>query len=387
MTYEEVKEYFTSRGCTLLTDHYEGIRTKLKYKAQCGHIVELPFVVFKQGKSLLCRKCNPNYHRVKKISIEELKKEYEDNGCVLLSKEYKGAKGYLDYICQCGHKHTMQYYCFKRGQGRKCPACSGNKKKTIDEVRRIFESKGCKLLSSEYKWNRQKVSYIAKCGHRNTIKASAFFEGEGVLCPACAKKEAHNKNKKYTAEDQRKILESKGCKLITPSKTTNDKMVYYAQCGHKHSMRIEYFLNGNGCLCPNCYTKNTSIGELIVKEVLDELGIKYQRQFKIFTGSKNFQRLDFYLPDFGVAVEYNGIQHYQVTPFFHRKNEVSSLQYQQEKDLMKLRHCQKHGIRIIYIDGRNWSQKRMVNGDLKAFIKGLFVNEGFVDNQMEFDFS
>lgn len=223
------------------------------------------------------------------------------------------------------------------------------------------------------------MEYIAKCGHRHSIRASAFFEGEGVLCPLCAMRKRCDESVKYSYEDQMRIMEDSGCKLISPARTTKDKMEYYAQCGHKHSMGIEYFLKGHGLLCPNCYIKRTSIGELVVKEVLDEFGIKYQRQFKIATGRRNFQRLDFYLPDFGVAIEYNGVQHYEENSFFHREKDGSSFKYQQEKDLMKLRYCQQHGIRVLYIDGRRWSQKKMINGDLKSFIEGLFVNEGFRD--------
>lgn len=311
-------------------------------------------------------------------SVREL---FREKGCELLTDTITSTTQDLDYICKCGHRNTIQLYRFKRGQGIECPTCVGNKKKTIDEVSGFFEKNGCILLTKEYKWNRQKVDYIAQCGHRHTIKVSAFYEGEGRKCPACVMRENHEKRIRYTAEQQADILRKRGCVLIKPCRTTNDKMVYIAQCGHKHEMRIEYFLKGFGFVCDKCTLKRTSVGEIVVKDVLDSLGIKYERQFKIKTSDCNFQRLDFYLPDFGVAIEYNGRQHYEADAYYNRVGK--GYEYQKNRDLQKLRYCQEHGIRMIYIDGRRWSQKRMINGDLRSFVEWLCVNEGFVRNKKE----
>lgn len=206
-SYDEVKSLFEKSGCTLLSKSYGGFRDRLKYIAKCGHESTISFSVFKNGRGIYCKKCSPKRKAEKKeTSIEKLRKEYEANGCKLLSDKYEGCNAKLRYVCQCGHEHSMPYYCFHRGQGRKCPSCVGNKKKNIDDVRKIFSDNGCKLLTKEYKWNRQKVEYIAQCGHKHTIKASAFFEGEGRKCPKCAREEVESRKRKYSKNSRNRFL-------------------------------------------------------------------------------------------------------------------------------------------------------------------------------------
>lgn len=65
-------------------------------------------------------------------------------------------------------------------------------------------------------------------------------------------------------------------------------------------------LNGNGC--PIC---NESKGEKEIRRYLKDKNIKYKSQ-KTFDDCKYKQKLqfDFYLPEYNLCIEYNGIQHY-----------------------------------------------------------------------------
>ena len=64
------------------------------------------------------------------------------------------------------------------------------------------------------------------------------------------------------------------------------------------------------------------------------------------TGSN--MELDMYNKDLGIACEYNGKQHYQYLPYFHRKGE-SDFKAQQERDNLKRRVCKKLGVFLIEI--------------------------------------
>ena len=375
-TIEDVRAIFMARHCTLLSTTYNGNDTILDYIARCGHRKQIRAISLFKGQGDCCKKCNPKYHHIKMIPISTLKEEYSSAGCRLISTEYAGVKSDLEYICKCGHKHKMPYYCFHRGQGRLCPKCSGNQKKTLLEVQEFFQKEGCRLISREYKWNRQNLIYIAQCGHEHIIKASAFFEGEGRLCPKCQDKITREKTRKYSVEQQRSILAKENCTLISPAKTTNDKMRYIASCGHETSMSIYYFLTGYGRVCKNCYQKTDSIGESIIKTVLDTYHIQYKAQYQIKT--KGIQRIDFFLPQYNVAIEYNGRQHYEEVNFFVSVNKQSTLEYQRQRDERKREYCREHGIRLIEIDGRKWSQKRMADGSLYGYIEGLCINEGWI---------
>lgn len=375
-TIEDVRAIFMARHCTLLSTTYNGNKTVLDYIARCGHRKQIRAMSFFMGQGDYCKKCNPKYHHIKMIPISTIKEEYSSAGCKLLSTEYDGVRSDLEYICQCGHKHKMPYYCFHRGQGRLCPKCAGSQKKTIEEVREIFKKEGCQLISTTYKWNRQKLTYIARCGHQHTIKASAFFEGEGRLCPICQDKINRVNSRKYSESQQRIMLEKYNCRLLIAAPTTNDKMKYIASCGHETSMSIYYFLAGYGHVCKNCYKRNNSVGESIIKQVLDKHHIPYNVQYPIKT--KGIQRFDFYLPRYNVAIEYNGKQHYEAIAYFNSLKKQSSFEYQQQRDERKRQYCRDHGIKLIEIDGRNWSQQAMIDGSLYGFVEGIFINEGWI---------
>ena len=80
-------------------------------------------------------------------------------------------------------------------------------------------------------------------------------------------------------------------------------------------------------------------------------------------GSFNLE-LDCYNPELGLAVEYNGIQHYKFTPFFHRNKEA--FLNQKYRDDMKRRICKDVGVRLIevpytvkYEDLKNFLYKKI----------------------------
>jgi hypothetical protein len=57
--------------------------------------------------------------------------------------------------------------------------------------------------------------------------------------------------------------------------------------------------------------------------------------------------IDMYCQQLNLACEYNGRQHYEYTPRFH-KSEADFL-YQKEKDAMKARSCKEHGVTLISV--------------------------------------
>lgn len=57
--------------------------------------------------------------------------------------------------------------------------------------------------------------------------------------------------------------------------------------------------------------------------------------------------VDMYNEELKLAVEYNGAQHYQFTPKYHRSE--LDFQYQQEKDALKVARCKEQGIQLIVV--------------------------------------
>lgn len=61
-----------------------------------------------------------------------------------------------------------------------------------------------------------------------------------------------------------------------------------------------------------------SKGEQLIKSILENENVRYQQE-KVFTDLRNGKmRFDFFLPEFGILLEWDGIQHFQQIPKFHR---------------------------------------------------------------------
>ena len=111
------------------------------------------------------------------------------------------------------------------------------------------------------------------------------------------------------------------------------------------SQKPNSHLNGRGC--PNC---NQSNGEKTIKKFLTEYNIKFKHQ-KTFKKCvyKYVLRFDFYLPDYNLCIEYNGIQHYTPIEFF---GGLKKFQINKERFEIKLNFCEKNeiGLEIIKYD-------------------------------------
>lgn len=90
------------------------------------------------------------------------------------------------------------------------------------------------------------------------------------------------------------------------------------------------------------------VSEMILGEILKAICQSHNvtlNHLKKFTWLKR-QHLDFYIPEWGVGIEYMGEQHYHQIDFFGGK---ISLQRTRERDLRKKILCSTHKIPIIYI--------------------------------------
>ena len=69
------------------------------------------------------------------------------------------------------------------------------------------------------------------------------------------------------------------------------------------------------------------------------------------TGTRGSQRLDGYWHDLNLAVEYHGMQHFEMVSYFHR-NDESNFRRQVERDEKKRAACREHGVDLIEVPYR-----------------------------------
>ena len=90
-----------------------------------------------------------------------------------------------------------------------------------------------------------------------------------------------------------------------------------------------------------------SKGEQLIKSILENENVRYQQE-KVFTDLRNGKmRFDFFLPEFGILLEWDGIQHFQQIPRFHRTRQ--EFNHAKQNDRYKNSFALAHGYRLYRI--------------------------------------
>lgn len=130
------------------------------------------------------------------------------------------------------------------------------------------------------------------------------------------------------------------CIFLEEYKGTNNLVLIESKkCHHQFKVRPADILS-NPFYCPIC---NSSIGEKRILYWLEENKIEYYRQYSII----NNYKIDFYLPQQNLFIEYNGIQHYE--PIKHFGGENKFIQ-QQIRDQKVRAYCQSNNINLLEIN-------------------------------------
>lgn len=64
---------------------------------------------------------------VKGFTYEEVNNYFDQNGCVLLSREYINNRTKLEFICSCGHKRISPLFAVKLYEQFRCKSCTKNR--------------------------------------------------------------------------------------------------------------------------------------------------------------------------------------------------------------------------------------------------------------------
>lgn len=182
-----------------------------------------------------------------------------------------------------------------------------------------------------YEKNNKHVSVTCKIHGDFLVTPNHFLSGRG--CPYCGK------NYRYTTEEFVTKLKS-----IYGDKYYYDKVKYISThkaitlgC-KKHgyfSIQPSNLLKGEGC--PSC---RQSIMEEDLKNFLNQNKIDYKWQYRI---GKFI--LDFYLPEYNIAIECQGIQHFEAVSVFGGEK---AFEKQKENDFKKCELCKKNNIYLLY---------------------------------------
>lgn len=185
---EKVEQIFLDANCKLLSQ-YKNSSTKLKFQCECGNISHTILHAFMNGTR--CKECGIKKTKEKQShNYGFIKREFEKEGCILLSEEYINTMTHLDYICSCGNRSSITYNNFKKDV--RCYDCSGKTRWDFISVKQYFKDNNCELLSKEYLNAHQVLDYICECGRQSTVRFANFQNG--ARCKKCASEKQSGEN-------------------------------------------------------------------------------------------------------------------------------------------------------------------------------------------------
>jgi len=202
-TYEYIKEQIEKDGYKLLSTEYITCRQKLKIKCPKGHESNISWRHFEQGTR--CIEC---FHTSLRLTINSIKKQMLIIAPTyrLLSTKYINVDSNLEFMCDKDHKFFMDWYHFNKREQR-CPECAGNKKLTIDYIKKqmLIIAPSYKLLSTKYINVDLKLKFMCDEGHIFFMKWDHFQANH--RCRKCSYKSGseHHNWKNYTEKDIEKI--------------------------------------------------------------------------------------------------------------------------------------------------------------------------------------
>jgi len=395
---ERVREIMKEKHVECLEDEYVKNTSKMRwFCTDCGHKWEASFSSVSRSKG--CQKCK----RIKtKITLEIVNKVAEDRNIMSLETRYYNTYTSMAWKCKkCLHKWKTNFSNFKRGYG--CPKCNGHAKYTPDELQDFASKWGVECITEDYinsilpvPWKCLTCNFTWKTSLSNFMKKKQGCKG----CTRC------NNTAQYNLEEVKEIAESRNIICLSEKYVDCNKPMLWKckKCDREWKTTFRSLKQNIGCIVCS-FDERVRLGLDHVQEIIKDRNIicledKYENNsikmrwkctvcdciwktrfqhiknshsgcpncaswkserlcreiFQSFMGY-NFPKkrpeflqgleLDGFCKELNLAFEYQGRQHYEDIPFFHRTE--NSFEELQERDQLKKELCQKNGITLIEI--------------------------------------
>ena len=231
--------------------------------------------------------------------------------------------------CRCGNcQQIFKVIGYMNRNKIVCPICKNNELAERKREKRINN------IKSEVTTIKRKCSYMPYC-----------FSTNKYLCSACAVKAEPY----YTKSEFSKIVNdaNKSITVIGNYIDSHTPIKYKCNICENVYFGKPYNLLKGVCGCRNC---NKSNGERIISLYLMEHDIYYETE-KVFDDCryKRPLRFDFYIPDFNIAIEYDGKQHFEPVRFKKCQNPEENFRSTKIRDEIKNQYCKENNIALIRI--------------------------------------
>lgn len=254
------------------------------------------------------------------------------------------------------------------GQG--CKDCYNKRRKTInllsneEFIQRCNKVHNGKYVYSKTHYNGMHSKVIITCPKHGDFEEKAYNHVNGHGCVLCAIEANANRCRCNTSDFVEKA------KLVHGDKYDYSKVNYETE---RISVTIICPIHGEynqtpldhlqGCGCPKC---KSSRMENEIRILLEKYHIKFEEQKKFEWLGK--QSLDFYLPEYNIAIECQGIQHFECTKYF---GGIDKFLYRSKCDENKLKLCFDKGIKLLFYANYEYAFPYKVITNKNEIIKQL----------------
>lgn len=234
---------------------------------------------------------------------------------------------------------------------------------TVDELQLEAEKHNGACLSGEFLGYA--VKHIWRCEKGHTWASSPKSIINDHWCRRCAniQRVAY---KKGSLEQIQEIAKNKGGYCLSETYLGSDnKLKFQCQSGHTWMATPHHLKNGSWC--PYC---SGGVNEEKCRYIFEYLfQDKFPKDRRVLN---NKLELDGFNENFKLAFEYNGIQHYEFKPIFHKNR--GNYERTIITDITKIKTCDEKGIKLIVIP------YTVKNKDLFSFIVEQLERIGYKFN-------
>lgn len=295
--------------------------------------------------------------------------KYKDTFTCKIDDAQRGTKNIVEVECDyCGKNFPKMFYHYDENKEYvDKDACNDCKRLKLNEVLKIknkiiytkkiqdiCDNMDYELQDFEYEGENTKIPYICRKHKKYGVQRSPYTSlSQGHGCYYCGRKKCETAWK-FTYDEVKSQIEQNGknkllSKIYTKCKDWN-LVISCEECGNPYTTSLDYYKRNGKTRCNDC---TCSYGEKIIVQYLNSKGIIHEHDtHEIFTREwENPLRFDFYLPDFNIAIEFDGEQHYFPVNFdnYHKERFQKEFEDLQIRDKAKNRYCLKNNITLIRI--------------------------------------
>ena len=235
--------------------------------------------------------------------------------------------------------------------------------KSLEEAKKIWKEQslgqGLNLTGQHYNYltfiyktesiNKQ-TKWVCKCdcGNYISVYVNNVKTNKTKSC-GCLKEQ---KSKQNGRNNRNNLINQKFGKLqVIDYGHSDSHHVYWkckCECGTIKEIRSDCLLLN---IISSCGCDKNSHGEKVIKSLLLDNNIIFEEQKTFnncyYSKSNYLCKFDFYLPKYNLLIEYDGIQHFEFVPYYHKNLENFNISI--ERDKFKNQWCKENNIPLIRI--------------------------------------